>query len=194
MNRRKLLSTMSVLAGSLIAPPLFGIDSATAKGTKTRSSHRVYAPMPIGYQKVGQIENIPPLILYGVALQESSMMFGPQSLPYPWTLNVAGAPKRFASYDAAVAALCANVARGVTSVDCGLMQVNWRYHSAKLVNFYRALDPYPNLQAGATILRGHFKDTGDWFKSVGRYHNGADPQRAHAYATSVFQRMAVLHA
>jgi hypothetical protein len=146
--------------------------------------------LPAGYAVMGQRHGVPPLILYGVALQESKLLFGPHALPWPWTLNVRGAGLRYGSYPAAVAALRSCLAAGITRVDAGLMQVNWGYHSDKLQDPARALDPYPNLAVGANILRGHFDAAGDWYSAVGRYHAPADPARAARYAAQVFRRIA----
>jgi soluble lytic murein transglycosylase-like protein len=147
------------------------------------------APLPPGYLAMGQRHGVPPLLLYGVALQESKDLFGEQSLPHPWTLCVRGKALRFSTQAGAVQHLQACVAGGVTNVDCGLMQVNWRYHQHRLQSFARALDPYPNMAVGAQLLREHFNATGDWFKAVGRYHHPSDNVRAAAYARSVFARL-----
>jgi hypothetical protein len=146
--------------------------------------------MPAGYAVMGQRHGVPPLVLYGVALQESARLFGPHALPWPWTLNVRGKPMRYASYPAAVAALGGFIAAGVRNVDTGLMQVNWGCHADKLVEPARALDPYPNLAVGAQILRGHFAAARDWYAAVGRYHAPADPARAADYAALVYRYMA----
>lgn len=157
------------------------------------------APVPPGYQAMGRRAGVPPLVLYGVALQESKLLFGPHALPYPWTLCVAGEPRRFASRAAAVADLRRTVGAGIRNVDCGCMQVNWRWHADKLGSFERALDPYPNLAVGAFILRSLFvgSGAGDWFAAVGQYHTGplTTPerlQRAERYAAAVFARIATI--
>ncbi|HET9642905.1 MAG TPA: lytic transglycosylase domain-containing protein [Burkholderiaceae bacterium] len=147
------------------------------------------APLPPGYIAMGQRHGVPPLLLYGVALQESKDLFGEQSLPHPWTLCVRGKPLRFSTQAVAVHHLQHCVAAGVTNVDCGLMQVNWRYHQRRLQSFARALDPYSNIAVGAGILREHFDATGDWFEAVGRYHHPSNTSRANAYARSVFARL-----
>jgi hypothetical protein len=147
------------------------------------------APLPPGYAAMGRRHGVPPLLLYGVALQESKVLFGEQALPHPWTLCVRGEPMRFETHAAAAQHLRSCVLRGVTNVDCGCMQVNWYYHQRRLQTFTRALDPYPNIAVGAQILREHFDATGDWFKAVGRYHHPTDAARAQAYASSVFARL-----
>ena len=155
------------------------------------------APVPPGYQAMGRRAGVPPLVLYGVALQESKLLFGLHALPYPWTLCVAGEARRFASRAAAVADLRRTVHSGIRNVDCGCMQVNWRWHADKLGSFERALDPYPNLAVGAFILRSLFVGTGAWYAAVGQYHTGplTTPervQRAERYAAAVFARIATI--
>lgn len=147
------------------------------------------APIPPGYIAMGRMNEVPPAILYGVALQESKMLFGEHALPYPWTLNVEKVPMRFKSYEASVAALRGYVSRGVRSIDCGLLQVNWAYHHDKLKTFWAAMDPYPNIGVGARLLRSHFLITRDWFDAVARYHN-ANPTIGVPYAKSVYQHIA----
>lgn len=148
------------------------------------------APLPPGYVAMARRFAVPPMVLYGVALQESAMLFGPWTLPWPWTLNVQRVPKRYATYSDSVAAMRNFIASGIRNVDAGLMQVNWGFHSDKLIDPARALDPYPNIAVGAQILRGHFDATGDWYRAVGRYHSPGNASRADAYAAAVFRRIA----
>ncbi|HYE71658.1 MAG TPA: transglycosylase SLT domain-containing protein [Aquabacterium sp.] len=150
------------------------------------------APMPPGYAAMARRFGVPPMVLYGIALQESAMLFGTWSLPWPWTLNVQGSPKRYATYPESVAAMRGYIAAGIRNLDAGLMQVNWRFHRDKLIDPARALDPYPNIAVGAHILRGHFNATGDWPRAVGRYHSPGDSVRADAYAAAVYRLIARL--
>jgi Transglycosylase SLT domain len=183
MNRRHFLRQGAAIGLSLTA----GIANA---GTHQSTRHeRTFPPIPEGYHLIARLENIPAIVLYGVAIQESQKQFGHLALPYPWTLNIEGMGMRYPSYEAAVIALRDNVKRGINSVDCGLMQVNWRYHSAKLRNYYTALDPFPNMQAGAQLLREQYTQCGNWFVAIGRYHNQRDRVRANNYATQVFQHI-----
>lgn len=181
MQRRIVLAHAAAVAAAVFAEP------ATAAGRP--------APLPPGYQAMGRRAGVPPLVLYGVALQESKLLFGPHALPYPWTLCVAGEPRRFANHAAAVADLRRCVTGGIRNVDCGSMQVDWAWHADKLGSFERALDPYPNLAVGAFILRSLYG--GDWFTAVGQYHTGParTPEqvaRAERYAAAVFARIATI--
>lgn len=146
------------------------------------------AAIPNGYIHVGRMKRVPPTVLYAVALQESQMRFGNAALPYPWTLNIRGVPKRFDSYRAALAALTECLRMGIQLVDIGLLQICWLYHHATLRSPARALDPYPNIEVGAQLLRNHFTKTGSWYRAVANYHN-ADPLIGDRYAASVFRHL-----
>lgn len=118
------------------------------------------------------------------------MLFGERLLPWLWTLNIRGVPHRYATYRDAVAALSNAVTRrGIRNVDCGPMQINWRWHSDKLRTFELALEANYNLAVGAQILAGHFVDTNDWHAATGLYHNQVDKTRSRRYADAVFARL-----
>ena len=186
-SRRALLAAG---LGAMLPLQAGATGSSFASDWGARRSHaRGPAPLPTGYVLVGQQAGVPPLLLYGVALQESAKLYGPYALPWPWTLNVQGAPKRYNSYVQAVAGMRSFLALGIRNVDAGIMQVNWGYHRDKLVDPARALDPYPNMSIGARILREQFERTGDWTRAIGGYHSPGNPQRAAAYAALVFRRI-----
>lgn len=118
------------------------------------------------------------------------MVWKTVALPWPWTLNVRAVPRRYTSYAESVADLRQVLAQGVRNVDCGAMQVNWRYHSEKLRTPTLALDPWHNLTVAASILLERRASASNWFDAVGAYHNQADQGRATHYARSVFAHIA----
>lgn len=179
----------SALHSSFASDPLSRPDRSGRANWGSRPQRGRPAPLPLGYQLMGQRFGVPPIVLYGVALQESAKLFGPFSLPWPWTLNVRGEPMRYPSYAAAVAGMHSFIAAGVRNIDTCLMQVNWGYHSDKLLTVERALNPYPNIAVGAQILRRHHADTHNWYSAVGRYHSPADAARAANYAALVYRRI-----
>jgi soluble lytic murein transglycosylase-like protein len=140
------------------------------------------AEVPPGYRQVAGEYGIPPALFYAVALTESGVRLAcGQFRPWPWTLNVGGQGRYFPTREAALAALQTHRIQGLHSIDIGLMQVNWRYHGARLRDPWQALDPYFNLRTAAQILAAHHKKTGDWWAAVGRYHS----PRAHLAARYV---------
>ncbi len=146
--------------------------------------------IPSSYRQIAHEYGIPPRVLYSVALQESRMRLrSRQTRPWPWTLNVAGVPRRYPTRIAAYNGLTQYLKQGIRSIDIGLMQVNWSYHQDKLGNPWQALDPYHNVRTGAKILATEYRESQDWFEAIGRYHSpgtGLQQQRrAKKYANSV---------
>jgi len=159
-----------------------------------RIARRPMRQPPTAYVLTGQRLGVPAWVLFGVALQESQLLFGGEALPYPWTLDVAGRAERHGSYARVRDALSGYLDQGVTNVDCGPMQVNWRAHRDLLGTPGRALDPYLNLAAGALILQQGYADTGSWPRAVGLYHTGSfgsgeRRERAVRYVAGVSRRL-----
>ena len=146
--------------------------------------------IPPAYRQVALANEIPADIFYAVALAESGRRLGdsPIRRPWPWTLNIHGEGAYFSDRRSAWRAAIAAIARQRTSVDFGLMQVNWRYHHERLGDPWQALDPYHNLRVGADILRECFTSERDWWASVGCYHAPANPARAERYRRRVLSR------
>lgn len=182
---RRAFLTKATSALVLLAAPALSYGQSDAKGQR-----RTYPAIPPAYRQVAQSLGLPATILYGVAIQESVMVWKTVALPWPWTLNVRAVPRRYTSYAEAVADLRHVLAQGVRNVDCGAMQVNWRYHSEKLRTPPLALDPWHNLTVAASILLEQRAAASNWFDAVGAYHNRADQGRADNYARSVFAHIA----
>ena len=149
----------------------------------------VHASVPVGYQQVADAYDLPAEVLYAVALTESARRVDSTGnvRPWPWTLNVRGRGHFFASRQEAEAALQGLLDQGRTSVDIGLMQVNWRYHRQRLGSLQRAIDPYHNLRVAAEILRDCHRNRQDWWEAVGCYHAPNSPHRAARYRARVFE-------
>ena len=147
----------------------------------------VHASVPVGYQQVADAYDLPPEVLYAVALTESARQVDTTGnvRPWPWTLNVQGRGHFFASREEAEVALQQHFDQGRRSIDIGLMQVNWRYHRQRLGSPQLALDPYHNLRVAAEILRDCHQSRQDWWAAVGCYHAPNSPQRAARYRARV---------
>jgi Transglycosylase SLT domain len=153
--------------------------------------------IPPCYQQIARHYRIPAAVLYGVALTESGLKLKSGRIrPWPWTLNVRGIPKRYATRKAAYRGLLTFFKRGIRSIDIGLMQVNWRYHRRKLRSPWQALDPLYNVKTAANILIEQYRKTGHWAKAIGRYHSPgqkpAQKKRAVRYAQRVMERISRL--
>ena len=146
--------------------------------------------VPVGYQAVARETGIPHSLLYSIALTESGKSVGTTRTyrPWPWTLNVAGQGYFYKSRQLAWRALKKWLDQGESSIDIGLMQVNWRYHEARLQTPWQALDPYFNLRIGAAILQDCYSKRQDWWASVGCYHSPTNGKRAEQYRRRVIAR------
>ena len=143
--------------------------------------------VPKGYRVVAEAHAIPAALFYAVALAESGKRIEAihDVRPWPWTLNVHGNGRFYPSRRAATVALQEALATGRTSVDVGLMQVNWRYHRSALGEAGEALDPYRNLHVAAAILTACYRSRRDWWAAVGCYHAPNDAHRAERYRERV---------
>jgi soluble lytic murein transglycosylase-like protein len=143
--------------------------------------------IPSGYRLVAEAHGIPSAVFYAVALAESGTRVDALGAvrPWPWTLNVQGDGRFYPSRRAATLVFEDALASGRTSVDVGLMQVNWRSHRQALGHVAGALDPYRNLDVAAAILTACHETHRDWWAAVGCYHAPNDPARAERYRDRV---------
>lgn len=151
------------------------LRSITAEGAETP---------PPAYQIAAYQVGVPSEVLYSVALQESGAQLRGQLVPWPWTLNVAGAGYRFATRSDACKALVIAIAEvGPKRVDSGLGQVNigWNGHRFGSRDPCESLNPYKNLAVTAQILAEQRALGGDWITVAGRYHRPAGGAPAANY-------------
>lgn len=150
---------------------------------------------PPAYQLAARRADVPARVLYAVALQESGTKLRGRLIPWPWTLNVAGASQRYATRTDACAGLHRALAHTPAKrIDAGLGQVNLGYHAHRYTQPCELLDPYRNLAIAAEILREQHTPGEDWLLAIGRYHRpagGAPAARyrrsAHRHLTRVFE-------
>jgi soluble lytic murein transglycosylase-like protein len=145
---------------------------------------------PPAYQLAAQRADIPSTVLYAVALQESGVRRGERIVPWPWSLNVAGQSRRYASRSEA----CAGVRHALrevppTRIDVGLGQINLGYHPHRYRQPCDLLDPYDNLRIAADILKEQHTPGEDWLLAIGRYHRPAGGAPAARYRRSVSQHL-----
>jgi hypothetical protein len=146
---------------------------------------------PPAYVNISNAAGVPPELLYAVAKTESNTQLNIGYYPWPWTLNVAGKPMRFNTQELACeAAVRAISEKGANSVDIGLGQLNWGYNGK---NYFShpcdSLNPIPNLQVAAYLLRTHYNATGDWIEAAGRYHRPAGGKPAEIYRGLIRSRL-----
>lgn len=159
-------------------------------GAFASAGHAQEVPPP-AYQLAAQRAGIPSAVLYAVALQESGSSLNGRLIPWPWSLNVAGATRRYASRTEA----CAGLHRALrevppTRVDAGLGQINLGHQRQRYRQPCDLLDPYRNLAIAAEILREQHQPGEDWLLAIGRYHRPAGGAPAARYRHSVNRHLA----
>lgn len=145
---------------------------------------------PPAYQLAARQAEVPAAVLYAVALQESGMTRRGRVVPWPWSLNVAGSPKRYTTQ----AEACAGLQRALrqvppTRIDAGLGQINLGYQAQRFEHPCELLDPYRNLAIAAEILREQHRPGEDWLIAIGRYHRPAGGEPAARYRRSVHRHL-----
>ncbi|MDR2111825.1 MAG: transglycosylase SLT domain-containing protein [Candidatus Accumulibacter sp.] len=145
---------------------------------------------PPAYQLAAQRAGVPSPVLYAIALQESGIRLRGRLIPWPWTLNVAGRPERYASRGEACAGLSRALARtSPKRIDVGLGQINLGHHAKRYRDACDLLDPYRNLAIAADILKEQHTPGEDWLPAIGRYHRPAGGEPAYRYRQSVSRHL-----
>lgn len=141
---------------------------------------------PPAYQLAADRAGVPSTVLFAVALQESGTRFHGRLIPWPWTLDIAGVPYRYATAAQACGALQIALRQWpATRIDVGLGQVNLGYQAQRYREPCELIDPYRNLAVAATILREQHGPGEDWLMAVGRYHHPTGGPVAAYYRHSV---------
>lgn len=142
------------------------------------------------WDTVARRHGLDPLLLYGVALQETRHRAGRHaSVPWPYTLRGPEGPQFHPSHQAAARALRRLMARWRRqAIDVGLMQINLHWHGDKVADPVALLDPRTNLEIAAGILVEAIQSAPDDLElGVGRYHHWKDPAIARAYGRRVMR-------
>lgn len=135
-------------------------------------------------EAAGARHGVPPGVMAAISLVET----GRNGAPWPWTLNEGGKGSHFDRREEALAALTEALARGVTNIDVGCMQLNHRWHSAGFDSPADMIDPVQNTRYAALFLLELKKRLGSWEKAIQHYHS-ADATRGAAYAQKVAAAM-----
>lgn len=145
---------------------------------------------PPAYILAANNANVPPEILYAVALTESGTKTANGELrPWPWTLNIKGTGYFFNSQIEA----CSTLRQALTTtsskrIDVGIAQINIGYHGHYVTSPCELLEPYTNLRIAAMLLRQHYQQSNNnqnWLIVAGKYHAPNNPTNAARYRSKV---------
>jgi hypothetical protein len=116
-------------------------------------------------EEVAQEWGVPAVVLETVCLVESDLR--------PYVVNVQGKSYAFQTGAEACVFVKRVLARGISNVDVGCMQINWRWHGHTVESLEALFDPRACLVYGAKMLKTLFQERGGWLQSMLCYHSKA---------------------
>ena len=134
---------------------------------------------------------IPDPVMQAITLTETGRRLEGRFQPWPWTVNMEGVGKWFATRAEALAFAKAHYDRGARSFDIGCFQINYRWHGHNFASIEQMFDPAANAAYAAQYLRGLYAEKGAWSPAAGRYHS-ATPKYATRYRARFDQILARL--
>ena len=115
---------------------------------------------------------LPENILLSISRVESGYQkVGGITRAWPWTLNAGGDSAYFQTKEAALGSLKDRVKKGVTNIDVGCMQLNYRWHKKFFKSLNDMISPTKNVDYGARFLKKLQQRHGSWEKAVKYYHS-----------------------
>ena len=120
-------------------------------------------------------QNLPANLLNAIGQVESGRrdLLTGQIAAWPWTVNVDGAGRFFASSADAAAFIRLAMSSGARDVDVGCFQISLEQHPAAFASLDAALDPVSNAAAAAAFLQQLKQQDGSWDGAIAAYHSAS---------------------
>ncbi|KDO02123.1 Transglycosylase SLT domain protein (plasmid) [Rickettsia tamurae subsp. buchneri] len=123
--------------------------------------------MPQLIQKIEKEHAIPSGLLSAIASVESGLK--------PYAIGVSGKSVKASSKEEAKEIIKEYLAKGITNIDIGIMQINWRWHAGEFdQNLDNMLNPSQNVMYAAQLLKSLHAKHHSWQKAVRHYHSAKD--------------------
>ena len=111
--------------------------------------------------------NIPKWLLLAVAKTESDLQ--------PFALNIEGRPVFTADKNIALKTIRKSLDLGITNMDIGIAQINYRWHGSNFNSIEDMISPKTNIKYAAKLLSQLKQEHGSWHKAI------ASPDRIIPY-------------
>lgn len=157
-------------------------------------------PMAAGYSSTGadtlceaaateaaELLGVPYDVLLAVSVVET----GRDNRPWPWTVNIGGEGHWLDTTADAEAMVQIALDAGLTNIDLGCFQLNYRWHAEAFASIPDMLDPFKNAAYAAAYLSAQYDETGDWSAAAAAYHS-ATPEQAERYRARFDETWAAL--
>lgn len=121
---------------------------------------------------------VPISVLKALTRSETGRPKSGELRPWPWTVNMEGEGRWFASRDEALNYVRGKYDVGARSFDVGCFQINYKWHGSAFSSISEMFDPEINALYAARFLKKLYRETNDWSAAAGAYHS-----RTKKYAT-----------
>jgi Transglycosylase SLT domain len=119
---------------------------------------------------------VPEDVLVALSIVET----GRDNRPWPWTVNLGGEGHWLDSSEEAERLVSQALDAGLTNIDVGCFQLNYRWHGDAFLSIADMLDPDQNARYAAAYLKQQYDETQDWSLAAAAYHS-ATPEHAARY-------------
>lgn len=170
MRIRRLAFPLAAFGLVLSSPDLVTARNATTSGDSCAAAAKDAA----------KATGVPVNVLLALTLTETGRSMNGVLQAWPWALNEGGKGHWFESPDDAMGYLQGAIAVGVTNIDIGCFQLNYRWHSAEFPSLKAMMDPGTNAAYAARLVARHYNSTGDWVAAAAAFHSGT-PEVAARY-------------
>lgn len=89
----------------------------------------------------------------------------------PYSVNITGKPFTANNKLEAVKTIKDALNQGITNIDVGIAQINYRWHKDNFKNIEEMLSPTTNIEYAAKLLSSLFKRYGTWQDAIKYYHS-----------------------
>ncbi|MCV3269877.1 transglycosylase SLT domain-containing protein [Roseobacter sinensis] len=138
---------------------------------------------------VSQETGVPFSILKAISRTETGRTRNGVFEPWPWATNTGGTGRWFETKSAAVQHAQSRLNQGLTNVDIGCFQLNYRWHGHAFSSLEHMFEPIENARYAAAFLTELYDEKGEWMRAVGAYHS-----RTQEHANRYKRRFSEIHA
>lgn len=102
----------------------------------------------------------------------------------PTAINIEGKTVTINDKSEAIKTIKNALNQGITNIDIGIAQINYRWHKDKFRNIEEMINPTANIEYAGKLLSSLFKQHGTWHKAIRHYHS-ANPNHHKQYSRKV---------
>lgn len=150
-------------------------------GYAARTETEVAGLCDLAAIRASDTSGVPLDILRALSRTETGRAADTGLQPWPWTVNMEGKGRWFATLDDARAYVFLHFKEGARSFDVGCFQINYKWHGDAFRSIDDMFDPLLNAQYAAEFLLGLYQEFGNWSDTAGAYHSRT-PEFSQKYA------------